>query len=48
MYEENLGIISLEVRRKAVKDLKLDPEKGMQVIRKWIFDENKRRTIFKV
>ena len=48
MYEKHDGIISLEVRRKAVKDLKLDPEKGPQVIRKWIFDEKKRRTIFKV
>ena len=48
MYEKHYGIISLEVRRKAVEDLELDPEKGPQVIRKWICDEKKRRTIFKV
>ena len=48
MYTEHYGNVPPEVRKLAKKRLGLDPQKGAQKINKWICDEKKRRTIFKV
>ena len=48
MYEKYYGNIPPGVRKLAEERLGLDPQKGAQKIRKWICDEKKRRTIFKV